>query len=222
MNHQILENNKVYLTGTVSARPVFSHAVYGEGFYETELDVMRLSGQQDRLPLTISERLLSNYGIDVGSQIAILGQFRSFNRLENNKSRLVLSVFVRELLDIGEAPPNPNLIELTGFVCKPPIFRVTPFKREICDVLVAVNRSYNKSDYIPCISWGRNARFVGELAVGERINLVGRIQSRSYVKSDGTGGTEERTAYEVSVSRVMLAEVETVAENTVENVTENK
>ena len=208
MNHQVLENNKVYLTGTIATRPIFSHAVYGEGFYETELEVPRLSGQSDRLPLTISERLLANFGVEVGSQIALLGQFRSFNRLENNKSRLVLSVFVRELLDLHLAPPNPNLIELTGFICKPPVFRVTPFKREICDVLIAVNRSYNKSDYIPCISWGRNARFVGELAVGERINLMGRIQSRTYTKISQDGTPIERVAYEVSVSRVMKAGVE--------------
>ncbi|MBO5910195.1 MAG: single-stranded DNA-binding protein [Clostridia bacterium] len=201
MNHELLENNKVYLQGEVIDEPVYSHEVLNEGFYNLNLSIPRLSGQSDIIPVTISERLLKTANINVGDLIALKGQFRSYNKIEENKSRLVLTVFVRELCEVDETS-NPNIIEIYGYICKSPIYRTTPFNREITDVLMAVNRSYNKSDYIPCITWGRNARFVGELPVGTKLEMVGRIQSREYVKK--IEGTEpmQKIAYEISVSKV--------------------
>lgn len=201
MDYEQMNNNKVELVGRVAEKPIYSHEVFGEGFYETKLEVARLSEQTDILPLTISERLLAQYDIKQDDTISVLGQFRSYNKIEGEKSRLMLTVFVRDFLPI-EQIQNPNNIELTGFICKPPIYRVTPFKREISDVLVAINRSYNKSDYIPCIMWGRNARFVNTLSVGEKISVTGRIQSRIYQKALADGTFEERVAYEVSVNKI--------------------
>ena len=203
MNYEQLNNNKLQLSGVITKSPVFSHEVFGEGFFETEIAVQRLSEQEDIIPITISDRLLTQHDVKVGSKISVVGQFRSYNKLDNNKSRLLLTAFVRDFVEENEIE-NPNLIEITGYICKTPIYRTTPFKREICDVLIAVNRSYNKSDYIPCILWGRNARFVQNLQVGEKLSIVGRIQSRKYVKNYGEDNIEERTAYEVSASRVNL------------------
>ena len=168
------ENNKVYLCGTIVSGAQFSHEVFGEGFYEFFVRVERLSGQADVLPVTISERLMTE-DMKEGSVLCALGQFRSYNKLEGGRSRLMLTVFVREVLS---APPsaNPNSVVLSGYICKPPVYRTTPFNREIADLLIAVNRSYNKSDYIPAIAWGRNARFVAKMAVGDRIVLSGRIK----------------------------------------------
>lgn len=187
--------------GEIVSEAVFSHEVYGEGFYEFYVKVMRLSGQADILPVTISERLIQGNDLKQGSQICAIGQFRSYNKLENGKSRLMLTVFIRELLT--EAPAaNPNSIILSGYICKPPVYRTTPFNREIADLLVAVNRAYNKSDYIPCIAWGRNARFVQNLKVGDKIALSGRIQSREYQKKLSETEVVTMTAYEVSVSKL--------------------
>jgi hypothetical protein len=162
---------------------------------------MRLSGQADILPVTLSERLIQGAMLGKGKSICALGQFRSYNKIEGGKSRLMLTVFVRELLD--DLPDkNPNSILLSGYICKPPIYRTTPFNREIADVLVAVNRAYNKSDYIPCIAWGRNARFVRNLNVGDRIAISGRIQSREYQKRLSDSDVRTMTAYEVSVSKL--------------------
>ena len=171
-----------------------------EGFYEFYVKVMRLSGQADILPVTVSERIMTEE-MKVGGYICALGQFRSYNKVDGAKSRLMLTVFVRELL---EAPPvkNPNSIVLSGYICKPPVYRTTPFNREIADLLVAVNRSYNKSDYIPAIAWGRNARFVRNLAVGDKIALSGRIQSREYQKKQPDESFVSMTAYEVSISKL--------------------
>ena len=166
MNYNTEKNNKVYVYGEIVSEAVFSHEVYGEGFYEFFVKVMRLSGQADIQP---------------GSFICALGQFRSYNKLEGGKSRLMLTIFIRELLET-QPGKNPNSIVLSGYICKPPVYRTTPFNREIADLLIAVNRSYNKSDYIPAIAWGRNARFVRNLAVGDRVALSGRIQSREYQK----------------------------------------
>ena len=154
-----MENNKVFLKGEVVSNPQFSHEVFGEGFYELNLNVKRLSDNYDIIPITVSERLLSINNFSIGSVVAIKGQFRSYNKVVDNKSKLLLTVFVRDLIEIDDSM-NPNIIELSGFICKEPIYRTTPFKREICDMLLAVNRAYNKSDYLPCIAWGRNARFV--------------------------------------------------------------
>ena len=201
MDHSAEKNNRVFLMGEIVSEATFSHEVYGEGFYELYVRVMRLSGQADVLPVTISERLIEGNDLKPGSAICALGQFRSYNKLEGGRSRLMLTVFVRELVD-GAASRNPNSIVLSGYICKPPVYRTTPFNREIADLLVAVNRAYNKSDYIPCIAWGRNARFVQNLKVGDRVALSGRIQSREYVKRLSETESVTMTAYEVSVSKL--------------------
>ena len=201
MNYVTEKNNKVYVMGEIVSDATFSHEVYGEGFYEFFVQVVRLSGQADILPITISERLIQDGMLAKGKTICALGQFRSYNKIENGKSRLMLTVFVRELLP--ELPDkNPNSILLSGYICKSPVYRTTPFNREIADILVAVNRAYNKSDYIPCIAWGRNARFVKNLAVGDKIAISGRIQSREYQKKLSETEIRTMTAYEVSVSKL--------------------
>lgn len=200
MNYNTEKNNKVYIYGEIVSEAQFSHEVYGEGFYELMVKVMRLSGQADLLPVTVSERIMTE-DMKVGGYICALGQFRSYNKLEGGRSRLMLTVFVRELLEVQPAK-NPNSIVLSGYVCKPPVYRTTPFNREIADLLIAVNRSYNKSDYIPAIAWGRNARFVRNLAVGDRVALSGRIQSREYQKKQPDESFLTMTAYEVSISKL--------------------
>ncbi len=206
MNFEQMNNNKVYIAGMVVSKPEFSYEVFGEGFYEFNLEVKRLSDTTDIIPITISERLLKEQEINVGNLIAGSGQFRSYNKQVDEKSKLMLTVFIRELLPYSETE-NPNQIELTGFVCKEPIYRTTPFKREITDVLIAVNRSYNKSDYLPCIAWGRNAKFVKNLNVGDKLNMVGRIQSRVYQKKVGDQ-IFEKVAFEISLSKVTKLENE--------------
>ena len=208
MNYATEKNNKVYLMGEIVTDATFSHEVYGEGFYEFSVKVLRLSGQADILPVTLSERLIQDGMLCKGKSICALGQFRSYNKMENGRSRLMLTVFVRELLD--EAPSkNPNSILLGGYICKPPIYRTTPFNREIADILIAVNRAYNKSDYIPCIAWGRNARFVKNLCVGDKIAVSGRIQSREYQKKLSETESKVMTAYEVSVSKLAAFDADT-------------
>ncbi len=202
MNYVTEKNNKVYIMGEIVSDAVFSHEVYGEGFYEFFVRVMRLSGQADILPVTLSERLIQDGALRRGKTVCAVGQFRSYNKLENGKSRLMLTVFVRELVTEEPSEKNPNTILLSGYICKPPVYRTTPFNREIADVLVAVNRAYNKSDYIPCIAWGRNARFVKNLSVGDKIAVSGRIQSREYQKKLSETDIRTMTAYEVSVSKL--------------------
>ncbi|MCI8342160.1 MAG: single-stranded DNA-binding protein [Firmicutes bacterium] len=193
------ENNSLFITGEVVSETEFSHEVYGEGFYIFSLESKRLSGSGDILPVTVSERLLPPGGLNIGMRIGISGQIRSYNSYENKHSRLVLTVFAKELT-VGENE-DANEIFLNGFICKKPIYRTTPFGREITDVLIAVNRAYGKSDYIPCIFWGRNAKYVSGIDVGENMRIWGRLQSRIYNKKTETG-VEERTAYEVSVGRI--------------------
>jgi single-stranded DNA-binding protein len=205
MNYSTEKNNKVYVMGEIVSDATFSHEVCGEGFYEFFIRVMRLSGQADILPVTLSERLIEVGSLCKGKLLCAVGQFRSYNKIENGKSRLMLTVFVRELLDEPSAKA-PNSILLSGYICKPPVYRTTPFNREIADVLIAVNRAYNKSDYIPCIAWGRNARFVKNLAVGDRIAVSGRIQSREYQKKFSETEIKTMTAYEVSVSKLATFE----------------
>lgn len=207
MNYEQMSNNKLYLCGEIISEPEFSHEIYGEGFYEMFLSVARLSEQKDELPITVSERLISDNNIKKGSVIAIMGQFRSYNKIEEGKSRLMLTVFVREIIDI-ESNKNPNYINLSGYICKPPIYRTTPFSREIADILLAVNRAYNKSDYIPCIAWGRNARFIKSKKVGEKITISGRIQSREYQKKIGEDKVITKTAYEISINKIFGSEAE--------------
>lgn len=190
--------------GEIASEFEFSHEVFGEGFYMLELLVKRLSDSFDRIPVMISERLIDVTKDYRGEFIQISGQFRSYNRHEEKKNRLVLSVFAREAV-FAEATDDKiksNQIFLDGFICKPPVYRKTPLGREIADMLVAVNRPYGKSDYIPCISWGRNARFAANFEVGSRVQIWGRIQSREYVKRLEDDRTEKRIAYEVSVSKL--------------------
>jgi single-stranded DNA-binding protein len=198
-------NNTINIIGRVASEHVFSHEVFGEGFYNVSVDVPRLSDNCDSLPVTISERLMIKNDVKPGALINITGQIRSYNNYveSENRNRLVLTVFAKDykILD-GETNENPNDVFLNGFVCKPPIYRTTPFGREIADLLLAVNRSYNKSDYIPCIAWGRNARFAGKLEVGDNIRVWGRMQSRAYQKKLETGEILEKVAFEVSVSKL--------------------
>ena len=201
MNYNSEKNNKVYVSGEIVSDASFSHEVFGEGFYEFFVKVMRLSGQADILPVTVSERLITGGELEKGKHLSAVGQFRSYNKIENGKSRLMLTVFIRELIE-ADPERNPNSILLSGYICKPPVYRTTPFNREIADVLVAVNRAYNKSDYIPCIAWGRNARFVKTLAVGDKIAVSGRIQSREYQKKLSDTEFKTMIAYEVSVSKL--------------------
>lgn len=198
--------NSVFLYGTIESEPKFTHKLFEENFYEFTLSVMRLSGQTDNLPISVSEKLLEENNIQVGAKIAVEGQFRSFNKPENNRSRLLLNVFARSFPEVSAPPSNPNRAELIGFICKPPIYRTTPFNREITDMLLAVNRAYAKSDYIPCIAWGNNARRLSKTGVGTKVSVSGRIQSRAYIKRYEDGTTEERTAYEMSVSDFALAD----------------
>ena len=201
MNYELLENNKVTLCGVVASLPEYSHEVYGEQFFNLYLAVERLSDNQDIIPITVSDRIIRENNFEVGTKICVKGQFRSYNKIEDEKSKLMLTVFVREVLTQYDENIT-NEIELCGFICKNPIYRTTPFKREICDILVAVNRAYNKSDYLPCIAWGRNARFAKNLQIGQAINIVGRIQSRDYQKKIDDEKMITKTAYEISISQI--------------------
>lgn len=190
--------NSVTVAGSLKELSI-SHKIYGEAFYTFYLECGRLSEKADLLPVTASERLLFRHPLCEGAEVCVKGQLRSYNKLVDGKVRLYLTIFAREIEDKSHTI---NEIELTGYVCKPPVYRVTPFGREITDMLIAVNRAYNKSDYIPCIVWGRNARFAAEFGVGDRISIFGRIQSREYEKVMEDGEKVQRTAYEVSVSRL--------------------
>ena len=204
MSEKVMENNRVTVIGTIVSDFTFSHAVFGEGFYLVDLSVNRLSEQADVIPLMVSERLMDVTRDYRGCTIEADGQFRSYNRHEGVKNRLVLSVFVREVQFLEEFTDYTmtNQIFLDGYICKEPIYRKTPLGREIADLLVAVNRPYGKSDYIPCIAWGRNARFASGFSVGTRIQIWGRVQSREYTKKLSETECEKRTAYEVSVSKL--------------------
>lgn len=204
MNENYLKNNRVFLSGCVVREPQYSHELFGEGFYEFYLEVKRLSGQTDVLPVTVSERIMNGADLSEGALVALSGQFRSYNKLANEHSKLMLTVFVRDFLPYDPDEQNPNVVELNGYICKPPVYRTTPFNREICDVLLAVNRGYNKSDYIPCIAWGRNARFVRDAEVGLNVIIGGRIQSRKYNKKLPDDTIEERVAYELSVCKITV------------------
>ncbi len=204
MADKVIENNQVSIMGEIASEFVFSHEVFGEGLYMVDILVKRLSNSSDRIPVMISERLVDVTQDYQGEYIQILGQFRSYNRHEEKKNRLVLSVFAREISFVEEENDKmkTNQIFLDGYICKMPVYRKTPLGREIADMLVAVNRPYGKSDYIPCICWGRNARFSSTFEVGGHVQVWGRIQSRDYMKKLDGDITEKRTAYEVSVSKL--------------------
>ena len=208
MADKLFENNQVTMIGEIVSEFEFSHEVYGEGFYLVDISVSRLSDSVDYIPLMVSERLVDVTQSYIGETISVSGQFRSYNRHEEKKNRLILSVFVRELEFVDEIEDDikSNQIYLDGYICKEPIYRKTPLGREIADLLVAVNRSYGKSDYIPCICWGRNARYASSFEVGSHVEGYGRIQSREYIKKIGEEQTEKRVAYEVSVNKIEFLE----------------
>ncbi|MBQ8909343.1 MAG: single-stranded DNA-binding protein [Clostridia bacterium] len=200
-------NNKGKIQGKILETPQHSFEVEGEKFYEGKIVVGRLSEANDILPFTISEKLIKAYNInlDGGQDVNFGGELRSYNKMIDGKSRLILSFFVKEILTDEEFIENTNQLSLTGFICKTPVFRTTPFNRQICDILLAVNRpNFNKSDYIPCILWGRNAKFIQGQKVGTKLELLGRIQSRVYRKEVSEGVFEERTAYEVSCQKISV------------------
>ena len=208
MSDKIIENNQVTIMGEIVSAFTFSHEVFGEGFYMVEVSVKRLSNSEDRIPVMISERLMDVTEDYIGEFIMVKGQFRSYNKHDEFKNRLVLSVFAREVEFIEEEldGAKTNTIILDGYICKLPVYRKTPLGREIADLLIAVNRPYGKSDYIPCICWGRNARFASAFEVGNHVQVFGRIQSREYVKKLSETVTEKRIAYEVSVSKLECLE----------------
>ncbi|ENZ9535649.1 TPA: single-stranded DNA-binding protein [Clostridioides difficile] len=196
------ENNVVNLRGELDNKLEFSHEIFGEKFYNMKIKINRLSDSFDILPMTVSERLLQDIDLDKQNLVNVVGQLRSYNKTLNNKNRLVLTVFVREIKSIDEENKDPNSIFLDGYVCKEPVYRKTPLGREITDLLVAINRPYNKSDYIPSIVWGRNAKFAKNLKVGDRIQLWGRVQSREYEKKIDENNMVKKMAYEVSISKI--------------------
>lgn len=198
------DNNNASVSGVIIDKPVFSHEVYGEGFYCFNIKIRRLSDSFDIIPITVSERLTDLSEYEIGRTICVDGQFRSYNAAVSDSAvRLLLTVFAREVFFPEEPLENDrNSVELNGFICKPPVYRTTPFNREIADFLLAVNRGYNKSDYIPCICWGRNARFCGKRAVGDQVRVSGRMQSRVYQKKFPDGTVQEKTVYEVSVAKI--------------------
>ena len=210
METNFADNNHITLVGKITDEKKFSHEIYGEKFYTFDLSVPRLSGNADIIPVTISERLFKDEDLVIDKKVKITGQFRSYNSYENEKNRLILTVFAKDI----EFLPNQeeeivaskdlvsNEVVLTGYICKTPIYRQTPFGREIADILLAVNRAYNKSDYIPCITWGRNARYCSKMPVGTEVKVIGRVQSRAYEKKHDDGTVEQKVAYEVSISNL--------------------
>ena len=210
MDTNYLENNYLTLVGKVTGEKKFSHEIYGEKFYTFNLSIPRLSGNADLIPITVSERIITDEMLSEGRKLLIKGQFRSYNSYQNEKNKLILTVFAKDIQELEEIPEQEeseivkkeettNEVVLIGFVCKKPIYRQTPFGREIADLLLAVNRAYNKSDYIPTIAWGRNARFCQNIEVGTQVKIIGRVQSRQYEKKHEDGTVETKTAYEVSV-----------------------
>ncbi len=211
MNNNIMfANNQVTISGEIVSDFQYSHELYGEKFYMVDVKVSRLSDSSDTIPVMVSDRMIDISGAYTGLLVSIDGQFRSYNRHEENRSRLLLSVFARDIewLDQSKEGHEANQIYLEGYICKEPIYRKTPLGREIADLLLAVNRPYGKSDYIPCICWGRNARFASNFALGTRCEVWGRIQSRNYIKKFADGNAEERIAYEVSVSKLEVPDEE--------------
>ncbi len=214
MDTNYTENNHIILVGKVTSDKVFSHEVYGERFYIFKMEIPRLSGTSDIIPITVSERLLTQ-DLNIGEKIVVKGQFRSYNTYVDNKNRLILTVFAKDIIresdftdeqEEWEKQNISNEVVLNGYICKTPIYRQTPFKREIADLLLAVNRAYNKSDYIPCIAWGRNARYCQNMEVGTCVKIVGRVQSRIYEKKHEDGSVEEKVAYEVSIGSMEIVD----------------
>lgn len=209
----MIENNKIELCGVIASTPELNHKTYGENFYGFRLSCSRKSTEKDMLPIIVSDRLVEIKDLQVGKKILVKGQVRTFNKhISDDKRKLLIMVFARDVREIEEesesAPEFNNNVKLSGYICKPPVYRVTPKGREIADVLIAVNRTYGKSDYIPCIAWGRNARFASTIEVGGHLQVQGRVQSREYTKKINEEETEKRVAYEVSVSKIDFVEDE--------------
>ncbi len=207
----MIENNKIELCGVIASTPELNHKTYGENFYGFRLSCSRKSTEKDMLPIIVSDRLVEIKDLQVDKRISVKGQVRTFNKhISDDKRKLLIMVFARDVREVEEesesAPEFNNNVKLSGYICKPPVYRVTPKGREIADVLIAVNRTYGKSNYIPCITWGRNARYTGNLDVGTRVDVEGRLQSREYTKKLDDGTEEIRTAYEISVSRIEESE----------------
>lgn len=203
---QILDENRAVLTGAVLTEPEFSHKTYGESFYIITLGVTRKSGYEDCIPLMISEKLLCGYEMNAGDMVTVSGQVRTYNRQCGGRNHLMIVVFVKSWDYVPECTEMENEVLLEGYICKETIRRTSPLGRELCDIMLAVNRMYNKSDYIPCIAWGRNAIYAGELNVGDKIYIEGRLQSRTYRKYDEYGMPTEKIAYEVSVTHMGIDE----------------
>ena len=250
MDTNYLENNYLTLVGKVASDKKFSHEIYGERFYSFDLCIPRLSGSADIIPVTASERLFTDEMLQDGTKLLIKGQFRSYNSYENERNKLILTVFAKDIeevkedeevvetenveetenVDSEEARKEAfkkdyitNEVVLIGYICKKPVYRQTPFGREIADLLLAVNRAYNKSDYIPSIAWGRNARFCQNLEVGTEVKIVGRVQSRNYEKKLEDGTVLKKVAYEVSIGSLeVVKESENNNEETAETVSEEE
>lgn len=224
MNTNYSENNHLVLVGKIVSDKSYSHEIYGEKFYVFNLEVVRLSSTVDIIPITVSERLFAGLDLEIGKKITVEGQFRSYNNYENERNRLILTVFAKEITEVEESEEDKdevtNEVTLIGYICKKPIYRQTPFGREIADVLLAVNRAYNKSDYIPSIAWGRNARFCQNIEVGTEVKITGRIQSRTYEKKHEDGTTETRVAYEVSIASMEIVEKDNEESEEVEETAE--
>ncbi|MCD8049840.1 MAG: single-stranded DNA-binding protein [Clostridia bacterium] len=196
-----MDNNFISLEGVIDGDISYSHSVMDEEFYKFTLAVPRLSGTVDALPVTVSGRLLEDAGLSTGESAALTGQIRSYNKYLENRTRLILTAFAKSLNEASGEGENMNQVILNGYVCKTPTYRKTPFGREITDVIIAVNRAFNRSDYIPTICWGKNALFCRDLPVGTNVMIKGRLQSREYTKRSGEE-YEIRTAYEVSVGEI--------------------
>lgn len=191
--------NRAVLRGVVAAAPVLSHENHGEAYDTFPLTVLRLSGSEDRINVIAARTLLEACPVRTGDEVEIEGEVRSFNNKSGKGSRLVITLYARSICPAqGE---HGNELALAGVLCKPPVLRRTPLGREICDLMLAVNRRYGRADYLPCIAWGALAERCGTLAVGDPVRLEGRLQSRTYNKVEN-GVSEERTAYEISVMRM--------------------
>lgn len=250
MDTNYLENNYLTLVGKVASDKKFSHEIYGERFYSFDLCIPRLSGSADIIPVTASERLFTDEMLQDGTKLLIKGQFRSYNSYENERNKLILTVFAKDIEEVKEDEEEvetenveetenvdseearkeafkkdyiTNEVVLIGYICKKPVYRQTPFGREIADLLLAVNRAYNKSDYIPSIAWGRNARFCQNLEVGTEVKIVGRVQSRNYEKKLEDGTVLKKVAYEVSIGSLeVVKESENNNDETAETVSEEE
>ncbi len=228
MDTNYLENNYLTLVGKVTGEKKYSHEIYGEKFYVFDLSIPRLSGNADIIPITVSERIVNDDMLAIGKKLLVKGQFRSYNSYENEKNRLILTVFAKDIVELEENEEQEeneltkkdqvtNEVVLIGYICKKPIYRQTPFGREIADILLAVNRAYNKSDYIPSIAWGRNARFCQNIEVGTQVKIVGRVQSRTYEKKFEDGTSQTRVAYEVSIGSLEIINQDDASEEKTEN-----